>query len=107
MPSDYLVVFVTAEERDGEKIAKVLLNKKLAACVNIVPKINSFFWWEGKIDNSEEVLLIIKTTKDRIESLMETVKREHSYSVPEIIALPILVGNNDYLMWMKESLEHK
>lgn len=104
MLMDYLVVLVTAGEKDGEKIAKILLNKKLAACVNIVPQINSFFWWEGKIDNCQEVLLIIKTTKDMMESLMEAVKREHSYSLPEIIALPILAGNNDYLMWIKESV---
>ncbi|MDI6786198.1 MAG: divalent-cation tolerance protein CutA [bacterium] len=102
---DCLVVFVTAKKRDGKKIAKVLLKKKLAACVNIVSKIDSFFWWEGKIDNCEEVLLIIKTTRDMMENLMETVKEEHSYSVPEIIALPIVAGSSDYLIWIKKSVE--
>ena len=97
----YIVVFVTSKDKkEATKIAKGLLKKRLCACVNIVNKINSFFWWQGKIDSSSEALLIIKTKKPLLNKLIKEVKRLHSYSVPEIIALPIIGGNKDYLKWL-------
>lgn len=100
----YIVVLVTAPKAsEARKIANFLLTKKLAACVNIMPKIESFFWWEGKIDNAKELLLVIKTKKQLLNKLIKAVKSKHSYSVPEIIALPIVTGNKDYLEWINES----
>lgn len=97
----YIVVFVTSKDKkEATKITKGLLNKRLCACVNIVPKVNSLFWWQGKIDSSAEALLIIKTKKPLLNKLIKEIKKLHSYSVPEIIALPIVGGNKDYLEWI-------
>ena len=71
-----------------------------AACVNIVPRVNSLFRWQGKVDSAQESLLIIKSIASLLPKIVEMVKRAHSYEVPEIIALPIISGNEDYLKWM-------
>lgn len=100
----YIVVFVTASNRDeAEKIANSLVEKKLIACANIVPDVKSIFWWEEKIDRSDEVLLIIKSQESLFDEILKTVKEIHSYDVPEVIAFPIIKGNEDYLKWIKES----
>lgn len=100
-----IVVLVTASSREeAEKIAKEVLQKKLAACVNIIEGVNSHFWWQGKIDNSAETLMIIKTNKHKFKKLSSTVKSLHSYDTPEIIALPIIAGDKKYLDWINESL---
>ena len=104
---EYCVVFVTAKDVvEAEKISQELLQKKLAACVNIVSKIKSFFWWKGTIDQEDESFLIIKTRAALLDELTAAVKAAHSYTVPEIIALPILGGNPDYLKWITESTLH-
>ena len=100
-----IVIFITCvNRREAEKIAGNLVGKKLAACVNIVDNIKSIFWWQGKIDKADEVLLIAKSKKTLIERIVKEVKRLHSYKVPEIIALPIVAGNRDYLNWVNESI---
>jgi len=97
----FAVVLVTASGlEEGNKITAAILDKRLAACVNIVPKISSLFWWQGKIDAADEVLLIIKTRSSRIKDIIAEVKSIHSYSVPEVIALPVMAGNSDYLDWI-------
>jgi len=97
----FAVVLVTASGlEEGNKITAAILAKRLAACVNIVPKISSLFWWQGKIDAADEVLLIIKTRSSRIKDIIAEVKSIHSYSVPEVIALPVMAGNSDYLDWI-------
>lgn len=97
----YRVVLITAPHaEEAEKLARLLVEKRLAACVNVVPRIRSFFWWEGKIDVQEEVLLILKTTTPRWPALLEAVSAHHSYETPEIIALPILQGAQKYLNWL-------
>ena len=99
----HIVVFITAETpKQARKIADALLSKKLAACVNIVPKVHSQFWWQGKIDSSDESLLIVKTKAALLDDVIVSVKRNHSYTVPEVIALPIVGGNKDYLDWIDE-----
>ena len=105
MSSDYRLVFVTASSPDeADKISLALVKEKLAACVNIAPKITSRYRWQGKIETANESLLIIKTKKSLIPKLVARVKTLHSYSVPEVIAFPILEGNPDYLKWIKESI---
>ena len=101
----YIVIFITAKDKaEGEKIARHLLAEKLAACVNIIPTVESFFWWENKIDQSAETLLIVKSKKILFPRLVKAVRAVHSYSVPEIIALPIAAGDKAYLKWISDSV---
>jgi len=99
----YIAIFITASsKKEGTRIAQALLKKRLAACVNILDKIESFFWWEGKVDHAKEVLLIVKSKKDKFDRIKELVKSLHSYQVPEIIALPIVGGYRPYLKWIDD-----
>ena len=101
--SESLVVFVTCgSEEEALKIAHVLVEERLAACVNLMSPIRSIYRWEGKIWDEKEWLLIVKTQTARFEDLEKRVKSLHSYSVPEIIALPITEGASSYLNWLKE-----
>ncbi len=103
--TDSIVVMITcSSKREANKVKKVLLEKRKVACVNIISKVDSFFWWKGKIDSSLEVLLLAKTKKKMIKEIITMVKKIHSYEVPEIIALPIIGGNRDYLNWIGEEV---
>ena len=104
MEPETIVVLITAPSREvGEKIAKVLLDGRLVACVNIVPAIDSFFWWQGEIQTEQEVLLVAKSRADLFaDGIVPAVRAAHPYDVPEIIALPILMGSQAYLDWIKE-----
>lgn len=105
-PPEYAVILVTASSlEEAQKIATVLLNKRKAACINIMPQVQSSYWWQGKIDKAEESLLIIKTMASAIQDVIELVKANHSYTVPEIIALPIIAGNPDYLEWIEHEVQ--
>ncbi len=96
-----LVVFVTVSgEEEGHRIARLLVGARKAACVNIVPRVDSVFWWEGELDSGGESLLIIKTKAALFPEVVDLVKGAHSYEVPEIIALPIVVGSEEYLEWL-------
>ncbi len=98
-----LVVFVTCgSEEEALKIAHVLVEERLAACVNLMSPIRSIYRWEGKIWDEKEWLLIIKTQTARVEDVEKKVQSLHSYSLPEIIALPIVTGSPSYLNWLKE-----
>lgn len=103
---EYSVILVTASSlEEAKKIAAILLDKRKAACVNIVPQVHSSFWWQGKIDKAEESLLVIKTTASATQAVIDLVKANHSYTVPEIIALPIAGGNPAYLDWIKREVQ--
>ncbi len=103
MKSESMVVLVTCgSEEEALKIANLLVEKRLAACVNLVSPVRSIYRWEGKIWDEKEWLLIIKTQKKRFPELKKKVKSHHSYSVPEIIALPIVEGASSYLNWLEE-----
>lgn len=105
---EFLVCLVTCETQDqGEKIARGLLEKHLAACVNILPGAKSLYWWEGKIDQATECVLIIKTRDDHLGALTAEVKRLHSYTVPEVVALRVEGGNPDYLRWLADETGDK
>lgn len=104
----YTVILSTVPtEEEAKKITQTLLQEKLVACVNIIKSVESFFWWEGKIDNANEILLVIKTLEKNIPFVIKRIKELHSYTVPEIVALPIIGGNSDYLRWIGESIAHK
>ena len=101
----YIVLLITTETtKEAQQISKLLLEQKKAACVNIISGVDSVFWWEGKIDSSQERLLIVKTKASLLPEIIDLVKGAHSYTVPEIIALPIVGGNQDYLEWIDTSL---
>jgi periplasmic divalent cation tolerance protein len=104
---DYIVIFITVgSEQEGEKIARGLTEKRLVACVNIIPKIRSFYWWEEKLCEDEEVLLIAKSRKYLFPEICRMVKELHSYQVPEIIAFLLWDGSRDYLQWVKETITY-
>lgn len=105
---EFLVCLVTCESQErAEKIARGLLEKHLAACVNIIPGAKSLYWWEGKIDEAAECVLVIKTREDLLGALTAEVKRLHSYSVPEVVALRVEGGNPDYLRWLADETGEK
>lgn len=96
-----MIAFVTAANADeATRIARALVEERLAACVNIVSPIVSAYRWEGQVQQDAEVLLIIKTTDARLPDLIRRVKALHSYQVPEVIAVPIADGSPDYLQWL-------
>ncbi len=102
--SEPIIVLVTcSSEEEGLKIANALVEGHLAACVNLVYPIRSIYRWEGKIWDEKEWLLIIKTQKQRFGEVEKRVKSLHSYSLPEIISLPIVEGSPSYLQWIKEN----
>jgi len=103
--SEYLVVFVTApSESAGKEIAEALLDRRLCACVNILPSVTSFYIWEGEVCQDGEVLLLIKTLAAHFDELAATVRQNHPYDVPEIIAMSIVQGASDYLAWIENSV---
>jgi len=99
----HIVVFVTASSKtEAETISQALLQKKLIACSNMISPVQSLFHWKGAICNEEEVLLILKTTTKNFKEIVVEVRKNHSYEVPEIIALPIVDGSDDYLRWITD-----
>ena len=100
-----IVLVTTSSEEEAHKVAELLLGQRKAACVNIVPKVDSSFWWQGKLDSARESLVIIKTSASLLPEIIDLVKSVHSYEVPEIIALPIIGGNEDYLKWIDDEVK--
>jgi len=95
-----VVIITTSSEEESHKIAELLVDNKKAACVNIVPRVDSLFRWKDRLDSARESLLLVKTKAALFPQIVELVKRTHSYEVPEIIALPIITGSEDYLKWL-------
>jgi periplasmic divalent cation tolerance protein len=103
-PTNSIVVLITAgNEEEAHKIAKLLVKEKKAACVNIVPGVDSLFHWKGKIDSARESLLLVKTRAPLLSEIISLVKEVHSYEVPEIIALPIIGGSEEYIKWLNSA----
>lgn len=98
------VITTTASKEEAERIAQALLEKHLAACVQIVGPITSFYWWQRKIESSEEWLCVAKTESKLFAQIEETIKALHSYEVPEILAVPIVAGSESYLQWLSEQV---
>jgi periplasmic divalent cation tolerance protein len=98
-----LVVYVTApSEEEAVKIGRTLVEERLAGCANIVSGVRSIYRWKGAIEDDQEVLMILKTRRELFEPLKRRVKELHSYTVPEVIGLPLAVGLDDYLKWLEE-----
>ena len=103
--SDAIVVFITAPTQDEARLlAEKLVETQLAACVQILPEMESVYRWQGKIERRPEHLLIAKTTSERFEELEKEVRTLHSYDTPEIVAFPLTKGSPDYLRWLLESV---
>lgn len=108
MSASHVMIVVTAEsEEQAQRIADALLCRKLVACANIVKKVQSFFWWQGKVDQSKELMLVMKSREELLGEVVRLVKENHSYEVPEVVALPIIGGNPEYLRWIDESVEEQ
>jgi periplasmic divalent cation tolerance protein len=105
--TDKCVVLVTcANEREAARIARAVVEERLAACVNILPgAVTSIYRWKGNVESAKERLLIIKTSRKRLAKLQASVERLHSYDVPEFVALPIVAGSREYLRWLSESVK--
>ena len=103
--SERAIVLITVGSlEEAEKIAQALVERMLAACVNIVPSITSVYRWQDEVQRDSEALLIVKSRRDVFEHLKRCVKELHSYETPEIIALPIVAGDADYLRWLDSSV---
>lgn len=104
--TEEIVVIITAPSEDlAVTIARALVETRLAACANIIKGVRSIYSWQGSIEDEPEVLMIVKTRRELFDLLKSKVKELHSYEVPEIIALPIIAGSDDYLKWLRDSTE--
>ncbi len=102
----YRIVLVTcASVGEARRIGRSVVEKKLAACTNILVGVESIYRWKGKVERAREVLLVMKTTAARLRELEREVKRVHGYEVPEFIALPIVAGSQEYLEWVGKSVQ--
>jgi periplasmic divalent cation tolerance protein len=100
MTDKIIVLSTCATEAEAEKLARLLLDLRLAACVSAIPAMRSFYHWKGAIESSAECLLLIKTSRELFADLCQTLQKSHSYEIPEVLAVPILAGAENYLDWM-------
>ncbi|SRR6266849_761533 len=105
MTDKKLVLTTAGSEEEARKIACALVERRLVACVNIVPQVESIYRWEGKVEKAQEWLLVIKTTGAAFDRVRDVIKELHSYEVPECICISIENGSPDYLKWIGESVE--
>lgn len=102
--SRYRVLLITVpSKKAGLKLTQGLIHQKLAACVNFVPGLESYYWWKGKVEKAHEVLLLVKTQKVLVQTVIAYVRENHPYELCETIALPVLEGNREYLRWISAS----
>jgi len=99
------IVFISIPRDEANKLARKLVEQRLAACVNLVPKIESYFWWDDAVQHDEEALLIVKTTESRFRDLMDFVQENHPYDLPEVIGFPLSEGLPEYIAWIRKETE--
>ena len=103
---EYIQILTTTEKReDAQKIAQILVQKRLAGCVQVIGSISSTYWWKNRIETAEEWLCLIKSEKGLYEELEKTIKEIHPYETPEITAVPIVAGSKEYLGWLDQELK--
>ncbi len=105
MTDKRIVLSTAGSEEEARRIARHLVERQLAACVNIVPQIESIYRWQGKVESSQEWLLLIKTTAERFPAVRDAIRELHSYELPECVAISIEDGSPDYLQWIGESVK--
>lgn len=99
---EFVWIYTTTKDKEeAKKIAADIIDQRLVACANIIDNMTSMYWWQGKVENEEETVLIMKSRRDLISKIIDRVKKMHSYTCPCIIALPIQEGNPDFLDWIK------
>jgi periplasmic divalent cation tolerance protein len=104
--TDKIVLFTTVSSpEEADRLARALVERRLAACVNIMPRVQSVYRWQGKVEDSSEILLVIKSRRPLFAALCEAVRALHSYEVPELIALPVVEGYAPYLDWIDQETE--
>jgi periplasmic divalent cation tolerance protein len=104
--TQYIQVFTTLENRkDAEILAKTLVEKRLAACIQIIGPLMSYFQWQGKLESSQEYLCLIKSREDLYPELEAAIKSLHPYEIPEILAMPVIKGGKEYLNWLNQELK--
>jgi periplasmic divalent cation tolerance protein len=104
MTDNILVLSTAPDDKEAESLARVLVEKKLAACVNVVPGVRSFYRWKGAVESASECLLVIKSSRALFGPLREAIEKLHSYEVPEVLALTVTDGAANYLNWLQSSL---
>jgi periplasmic divalent cation tolerance protein len=104
MTNKIVVLSTCGSEDEAARIATHLVEARLAACVNIMPRIRSFYRWQGKTEDAEEWLLIVKTSRDRFDALRAALEAAHSYELPEVLAIPVVDGSPRYLAWLDAEL---
>ena len=103
---DKIIVLITATSKEeADHIGTALVNEHIAACVNILPQIRSLFFWEGKLQDENETLIIVKSRLSQLDRIITRVKELHSYTVPEVIAIPLIGGSPEYLHWLNDSTQ--
>ena len=105
MTEKIIVLSTCGSEEEAVRIAKQLVEGHIAACVNLVPRIRSFYRWQGKVEDSTEWMLVVKTSRERFDALRTVIEAAHSYELPEVLALPIVDGSPNYLDWLDRELE--
>jgi periplasmic divalent cation tolerance protein len=101
----YIQVITTTETKsDAQAIARAVVQKRLAGCIQIIGSITSMYWWQGEIETAEEWLCVIKSRRDLYERLEEAIREVHPYDVPEILAVPVIAGSKGYLEWLNSEL---
>ncbi len=105
MTEDIRIVFMSVPREEASRFARAIITERLVACVNIVPKMESLYWWDDKILTDEESLLIMKTTRQKYSALQEFVEINHPYEIPELLAVGVEEGLPDYLAWVKVETE--
>lgn len=106
--SDYLQVFTTiGSKEEAQRVARALVEQRLAGCVQIVGPIHSTYWWQGQIETAEEYLCLVKASNEVYGELEVAIKEVHPYDTPEILAMPVADGNADYLQWLQKELQRR
>jgi periplasmic divalent cation tolerance protein len=104
MTGEIVILCTCSSAEESQRIASRLLEDHLAACVNVLPSVRSYYWWQGAIESADEHLLFIKSTAALFPAVQDAVRQMHSYEVPELLALPVLAGSADYLAWLRSNL---
>ena len=103
--TDKVIAYTTCSDKaEAEKLARHLVEERLAACVSVLPGVKSFYRWQGKIETDDEILLMVKTSRDLVDEMRRRLDRLHSYDLPELIVVPIVDGSPNYLAWLEREL---
>lgn len=99
-PRHVLIYVTAADPEEARRIARTLVEERLVACANVLPAVHSYYWWDGRLQEHGEAAFLAKTTAERVDAVIRRVRELHSYTVPAVLALPVLAGNPAYLEWV-------